>query len=266
MIDKRSIPKILISNDDGIHAKGMNMLIDALRPFADITVVAPDGPRSGASSSITTQVPLEPIKMREEPGLSYYRTMGTPADCVKLALNLLFQKEKPTLVVTGINHGRNDGICVIYSGTIGAAQEACIAGVPALAVSLNNHDAEADMTYAIEYACRIVRHILEEGWTLPPYAMLSLNIPNQKPKGLKVCPQAVTHFVEEYAARDNGRGKTVYWMTGYQEKSLPTRDTDFDYLSQGYATLTPLQLDLTHYELLDPISKEFAPLIDNWDK
>lgn len=244
-------PKILISNDDGIHARGIEALIEALRPLGHITVVAPDAPRSGASSSITSAHPLVAIKMIDEPGLAYYRTAGTPADCVKLALNLLFPQEKPDLVVTGINHGRNDAICVFYSGTIGAALEGCIAGIPSLAVSVNDHGEDAEMKYAAELAQKIAKHILQKG--LPKHTMLNLNVPTGQPKGLKVCPQGITHFVEEYTPADNGRGKIVYWMTGYQQQSFPQKDIDFDFLNAGYATLTPLHLDLTDHQFLKEI-------------
>lgn len=258
---KHSLPQILISNDDGIHAKGMDALINALRPLGHITVVAPDGPRSGASSAITSATPLNAIKMKEEPGLTYYRMTATPADCVKYALNLIYVDEKPDLVVTGINHGRNDAICVFYSGTIGSAREACIAGIPALAVSLCDHEPDADMSYAAAYAYPIAKHLLH--YRLPDYTMLSLNLPKGQPKGLKVCPQGITHFVEEYTGRDNGRGKTVYWMTGYQQKSNDEQNTDFDYLAEGYATLTPLKLDLTNRDLLKEIDGEFTPLFES---
>ncbi len=251
-------PKILISNDDGMHAKGIEALIKVLRPLGDVTVAVPDGPRSGASASITSAQPIFPTKMIQEEGYAYYRIPGTPADCVKLALNLFYKEHKPDLVVTGINHGRNDAICVVYSGTIGAAMEACIAGVPALAVSLNDHDEFADMQYAEKLAFDIARHMLQT--PPPPYTMLSLNVPKGAPKGLKVCPQAITHFVEEYTATSNGRGKTVYWMTGYMEKSVSATDTDFDFLNDGFATLTPLMLDLTNYQYLDTLKKEVEPI------
>lgn len=255
---KHGCPKILISNDDGIHANGLRVLIDALRPLGHITVAAPDSPRSGASSSITSAFPLRPVKMREEPGLVYYRIGGTPADCVKIALNVLFKDEQPDLVVTGINHGRNDGICVIYSGTVGAAIEACIAGIPAIAVSLNNHDEEAFMGDAADYAVPIAEHVLKHG--LPTHTMLNLNVPNVKPKGLKVCRQAICRFINEYAATSDGRDKTVYWMTGCQEKTIEDEGTDFDFLNEGYATLTPLTIDLTDYSYIKVLETEMEPL------
>lgn len=262
MNPQHSSYNILISNDDGIHATGMATLIEILKPLGHITVVAPDGPRSGASSSITSAIPLVATKMKDEPGLTYYRMTATPADCIKYALNLIFVEDKPDLVVTGINHGRNDAICVFYSGTIGAALEACIAGIPALAISLNDHDADADMSYAADFAYPIAKHLLQ--YKLPKHTMLSLNLPTHKPKGLKVCPQGITHFVDEYTPSDNGRGKTVYWMTGYQQKSNHEEHTDFDNLNEGYATLTPLKLDLTNRELLKEIQTEFSPLFTRY--
>lgn len=243
--------RILISNDDGIHANGMACLTSALRSFADVTVVAPDGPRSGSSSAITSQYPLRLVCMHEEEHFHYYRTQGTPADCVKLALNVLFKDKAPDLIVAGINHGRNDGICVLYSGTVGAALEGCIAGIPSLALSLNDHSEEADLTHATGIGVQIVQWMLEH--SIPRHTMLSVNIPQGKPQGLKVCRQAVGRFVEEYRPSLNGRGHEVFWMTGHQVKTIEDNETDFDWLEQGYATLTPLQIDLTDYTTLNAL-------------
>lgn len=251
-------PTILISNDDGLYAKGLEALVAALRPLGNIVVVVPDGPRSGASGSITSTFPLSPKKVYAEEGLEYYKTAGTPVDCVKLALNVLFRERNPQLVVTGINHGRNDAICVIYSGTIGAAQEACIAGLPALAVSLNDFEEDADMTFASDLAYRIAGYMLD--YNPPRYTMLSLNVPKGTPRGLKVCPQAITHFVDEYREADNGRGNKVYWMTGYQVKSVDSEGTDFDFLNEGFATLSPLKLDLTDHDYLSTLSQNIVNL------
>lgn len=250
-------PHFLISNDDGIHAPGIAHLAELLRKMGDVTLVAPDGPRSGASSQITTTLPLKLIKMRDEEGYQVYRCSGTPADCVKLALNVLFPKNQhPDLVVTGINHGRNDGICVIYSGTVGAAIEGCIAGIPSLAISVNDHGEDAEMRYAIAYAEPIVRWMLHN--ELPLHTLLSLNLPIEKPLGLKIAPQAVGRFMDEFVHGTNASGNPVYWMAGKQTKTEDTPDTDFDFLEMGYATLTPIRIDMTDRATLAQLEASFS--------
>lgn len=235
--------RILVSNDDGVNAPGIAALVGCLRSFGHVTVVAPDGPRSGASAQITTQLPLHLIKMYEDEGYARYRCTGTPVDCVKLALNTLFKEQSPDLVVTGINHGRNDGICVIYSGTLGAAMEGCISGIPALAVSVDDHGEQAEMRYAVQYTTQVIEWMLEN--PIPPYTLLSLNLPKQAPKGLRVAPQALGKFFNEIVENTNGFGAPVYWLSGKQKKTLDEFDTDLDLLEAGYATLTPIHIDMT---------------------
>ena len=232
-----SRPHILISNDDGIHAPGIAALSTMLRTIGDVTVVAPEGARSGASSQITSSLPLKLTKMEEEEGYRVYRCTGTPADCVKLALNVLFSKEcRPDLVVTGINHGRNDGICVVYSGTVGAALEGCIAGIPSLAVSVNDHGDDAEMRYAVAYTNTLVRWMLSN--KIPTHTMLSLNLPSTAPLG-------------------NGSGGRVYWMVGSQVKTEDEPNTDWDLLEEGYATLTPIRIDMTDRNFLPQLHEAF---------
>ena len=235
-----SRPHILISNDDGIHAPGIAALSTMLRTIGDVTVVAPEGARSGASSQITSSLPLKLTKMEEEEGYRVYRCTGTPADCVKLALNVLFSKEcRPDLVVTGINHGRNDGICVVYSGTVGAALEGCI----------------AEMRYAVAYTESLVRWMLSN--KIPTHTMLSLNLPSTTPLGFKVAPQAVGRFRDEFLESTNGSGGRVYWMVGSQVKTEDEPNTDWDLLEEGYATLTPIRIDMTDRDFLPHLYEAF---------
>ena len=194
--------------------------------------------------------------MQEEEGYRVYRCSGTPTDCVKLALNTLFSKEcRPDLVVSGINHGRNDGICVVYSGTVGAALEGCIAGIPALAVSVNDHGEDAEMRYAVEYTAPLVRWMLSN--KIPTHTMLSLNLPTTAPLGLKVAPQAVGRFMDEFVEGTNGSGGRVYWMVGSQIKTEDEPNTDWDLLEEGYATLTPIRIDMTDREFLPHLYEAF---------
>lgn len=251
-----SRPHILISNDDGIHAPGIAALSTMLRTIGDVTVVAPEGARSGASSQITSSLPLKLTKMEEEEGYRVYRCTGTPADCVKLALNVLFSKEcRPDLVVTGINHGRNDGICVVYSGTVGAALEGCIASIPSLAVSVNDHGDDAEMRYAVAYTNSLVRWMLSN--KIPTHTMLSLNLPSTAPLGFKVAPQAVGRFRDEFLESTNGSGGRVYWMVGSQVKTEDEPNTDWDLLEEGYATLTPIRIDMTDRNFLPQLHEAF---------
>ena len=242
---------ILISNDDGFRAAGIQELAEAMLPYGDVTIVAPDGPRSGFSGAITTTQPLR-LKHRHTTGsLEVYSCEGTPVDCVKLALNTIFSDTRPDLVLSGINHGSNEGICVSYSGTLGAAREGCIYGIPSLAVSLDDTAWHPDFTDSIDYTKKVVE--LMQQTKLPHQTMLSLNIPKDKPKGLKICPMTVGRFVEEFVNSQDGRGKEIHWMTGYQ---IPTDEADrgdWHYLREGWATLTPLQLDTTNHSYISEL-------------
>ena len=220
-------------------------------PYGDVTIVAPDGPRSGFSGAITTTQPLR-LKHRHTTGsLEVYSCEGTPVDCVKLALNTIFADTRPDLVLSGINHGSNEGICVSYSGTLGAAREGCIYGIPSLAVSLDDTAWHPDFTDSIDYTKKVVE--LMQQTKLPHQTMLSLNVPKDKPKGLKICPMTVGRFVEEFVNSQDGRGKEIHWMTGYQ---IPTDEADrgdWHYLREGWATLTPLQLDTTNHSYISEL-------------
>ena len=242
---------ILISNDDGFRAAGIQELAEAMLPYGDVTIVAPDGPRSGFSGAITTTQPLR-LKHRHTTGsLEVYSCEGTPVDCVKLALNTIFADTRPDLVLSGINHGSNEGICVSYSGTLGAAREGCIYGIPSLAVSLDDTAWHPDFTDSIDYTKKVVE--LMQQTKLPHQTMLSLNVPKDKPKGLKICPRTVGRFVEEFVNSQDGRGKEIHWMTGYQ---IPTDEADrgdWHYLREGWATLTPLQLDTTNHSYISEL-------------
>ena len=242
---------ILISNDDGFRAAGIQELAEAMLPYGDVTIVAPDGPRSGFSGAITTTQPLR-LKHRHTTGsLEVYSCEGTPVDCVKLALNTIFADTRPDLVLSGINHGSNEGICVSYSGTLGAAREGCIYGIPSLAVSLDDTAWHPDFTDSIDYTKKVVE--LMQQTKLPHQTMLSLNVPKTKPKGLKICPMTVGRFVEEFVNSQDGRGKEIHWMTGYQ---IPTDEADrgdWHYLREGWATLTPLQLDTTNHSYISEL-------------
>lgn len=257
---QEDLPHFLLSNDDGFRAPGVQELARALTALGRVTVVAPDGPRSGYASAISTTAPLRLKERLAQERLSIYSVVGTPADCVKLALHTLFVNHKPTLIISGINHGSNEGISVHYSGTIGAAKEGAVVGIPSLAVSLDDVAERPDFTDAIAYTLAVVRRLLTAKG-LNPQELLSLNVPKTAPRGLRVCPQAVSRFVGEFFSSPNAKGQTVYWMTG--EQALPqagTGQSDIELLRAGWATLTPLTLDLTAHHSLEQVGQVFADL------
>ncbi|MDR1880565.1 MAG: 5'/3'-nucleotidase SurE [Tannerellaceae bacterium] len=243
-------PLILITNDDGVNAKGLTCLTECLRDLGDLVVFAPDRPQSGMSSSLTSLTPIKYRLLKEEQGLKVYSCTGTPVDCVKLAMYDLLDR-KPDLLVSGINHGSNMAICVHYSGTMGAAIEGCILGVPAMGVSLTTHSSTADFSECCRIGRRLARRLLREG--LPAGTYLNLNVPNiPQVKGVKVCRQADGRFVNEYMRSENALGEPVFWLTGSFEEGKPVRpDDDMLALNSGYASLVPCKIDVTDYEYME---------------
>lgn len=245
-------PYFLLCNDDGFRAPGIQQLARRLMSLGEVIIIAPDGPRSGFSSAISTSAPLRPKHRHSEEGLTIYSIEGTPADCVKLALGAMLEDRLPSLVISGINHGSNEGVCVHYSGTIGAAREATIAGLPALAISLDDTAESPDFSDALDYSERVVKWMLQN--PVRRGTLLSLNVPKSKPLGLQVCPQGVSRFVDEWMPSTNARGQRVYWMQGQQALPQGDETSDIFWLHKGYATLTPLMLDQTDYVALKQIA------------
>lgn len=249
-------PLILITNDDGVQAKGIKELIECLRDLGDLVVFAPDGPRSGMASAITSLIPLKYSLVKKENGLTIYSCTGTPVDCVKLAINEVLER-KPNLLVSGINHGGNMAICVHYSGTMGAAAEGCIFDVPSIGVSVLDQKADADFTESCRLGRMLARRVLKEG--LPHGTYLNLNVPDMpQVKGMKVCRQADGKWVKEFKRSENASGEAVFWLTGSFENAKPIKqDNDTLALDNGYATLVPCKVDVTDYD--------FMPIINNWE-
>ena len=239
-------PLILISNDDGVQAQGIKELTAMMRRLGDVVVVAPDGPRSASSCSIS---PLTTITIRlllEEEGLKVYQCSGTPTDCVKLALDGLLD-ERPDLVVSGINHGDNASVSIHYSGTVGAALEACMKRVPAIAFSLKTKSQQCDFRPYEEVIMRTARNVLENG--LPQDVLLNVNFPEvEELKGTRVCRIGRGRWMKEM--KQVGEG--AYQLTGYFLNLEPdAEDTDYWALDHGFASITPIQLDMTAYQLLN---------------
>jgi len=249
---KENKPLLLLTNDDGVQALGLINLIDAIRPLGEIVVIAPDGPRSGMSSTITYINPIRAALVKKEEDLTIYSCTGTPVDCVKLGVNKLLDR-KPDLLLSGINHGSNAAISVIYSGTIGAAFEGCIVGIPSVGISLTDHSPRADFSQAAKYGKRVAEKILATG--LPEGICLNLNVPNiPDVKGLKVCSQTKGRWTKEYVEMKDPIGRTVYWLTGEFLNKEPENNFNDEWaLNQGYAALVPLRINMTDYSFLEKI-------------
>jgi 5'-nucleotidase len=249
-------PLILVTNDDGINAPGIRFLIDIMNDFGDVVVVAPDSPQSGMGHAITINNTLycEPIVINKNEPQSEYSCSGTPADCVKIAVNEIL-KRKPDLCVSGINHGSNSSINVIYSGTMSAAVEAGTQGIPAIGFSLLDYSLDADFTHSREFVKRITLECLNNG--VPKGVVLNLNIPkisNTKLKGIKICRQANGVWEEKFDKRTNPLGREYYWLSGKFVNNDQGEDTDEWALENGYVSITPTQYDLTAHQAIKNIS------------
>lgn len=244
-------PLILITNDDGYQAKGIKELTEAMKGLGEIIVFAPDSHQSGMSSAITTSNPIRARIYHQEEDLTAYMCSGTPVDCVKLALNM-FVDRKPSLVVSGVNHGSNAGISVLYSGTVGAAIEGCVFNIPSIAFSLCDFNPDADFTVTKEVARKLAKKVLEVG--LPKGICLNVNIPVGEVKGIKVTTQTQGKWVNEYHCSKDGINRDVFWMTGnFENWETENENNDEWALANGYAAAVPVKIDMTAYELIDEI-------------
>jgi len=244
-------PQILLSNDDGFMAPGIQFLIDLLRPLGDLIVVAPKYGQSGMSTAITVKTPLDLVLVSEEPGLKIYRSNGTPVDCVKLALNILYPEKQPDLLFSGVNHGTNASVAIHYSGTMGAVLEGCFNGIPSVGFSLDDHRVEADFEPARPFLLKIAEQLLLHG--LPKHTCLNVNIPLvAEIKGIRLCRQAIGRWVEEFEMRKHPRGGEYYWLVGsFRNEEPQVANTDMYALGQGYISIVPSQIDMTAYPLLE---------------
>lgn len=250
-------PLILVTNDDGITAPGLRMLISIMKKIGDVFVVAPDSPQSGMGHAITLDSTLYSKKMKidqDTEGILEFSCSGTPADCVKLALQELLPR-RPDICVSGINHGSNSSINVIYSGTMSAAIEAGIEGVPAIGFSLCDYNWDADFTPAEDHIKTIVTQALKNG--IPKGTVLNVNIPKiqkNKLKGIKICRQARANWKEKFDKRTNPMGKDYYWLTGVFELLDKGEDTDEWALANGYISVVPTHFDLTAHHVIQELN------------
>lgn len=254
--EKIQKPLILVANDDGISAPGIRALIQVMNEFGEVVVVAPDGPQSGMGHAITLNSALRCDQVHIDDGpQEEYSCSGTPVDCVKLAVNKIL-KRKPDLCVSGINHGSNSSINVIYSGTMSAALEGALEGIPSIGFSLLDYSHDADFSASKEVVRKLVAHVLEEG--LPEGSCLNVNIPKLPPaeiKGIRVCRQANANWVEEFDERKDPAGRTYYWLTGTFQNYDHGEDTDEWALANGYVSVVPVQYDVTAHHVIPILNK-----------
>lgn len=247
-------PLILVTNDDGYDAPGINYLVALARKFGDVVLVGPMTGQSGMSHAVTLNDPIRLKKISEEPGLSVYACSGTPADCVKIALNKILDVN-PDLLLSGINHGSNSSVSLFYSGTVAAVVEGCMNSVPSIAFSVDNHSVHANFELAVHFAEPIIREALKNG--IPNKTCLNVNFPNiplEECKGVKVCRQTNGVWKEEFEQRVDPQGKDYYWLTGYFKNEEPDEvDTDDYLIQQKYGAIVPIKVDVTDYEALEQL-------------
>lgn len=249
-------PLILVTNDDSYQAPGIHALTEAMREIGDVVVVAPDQPQSGMGHAITIKFPLHFKKLHEEEGLKIYSSNGTPVDCVKLAIHKLLDR-KPDLVVSGINHGSNSSINIIYSGTMAAVLEARMGGIPAIGFSIHDYSLDADFSKAKHWVVEIAKKVLEKG--LPWDVSLNVNFPKLNDtdyKGIKVCTQAKSYWKEDFEERlDPRNGKPYYWLTGTFSVLEENENSDEWALNHYYISVVPVKFDFTSYESINHVNE-----------
>ncbi|MCX6187789.1 MAG: 5'/3'-nucleotidase SurE [Bacteroidetes bacterium] len=243
-------PLILVSNDDGITAPGIRTLVEAIKHLGEVIVVAPDSPQSAMGHAVTISRPLRLEKTNLYGDIASYQCSGTPADCVKLAVDKVFHR-KPDLLVSGINHGSNSSINVIYSGTMSAAVEGAIEGIPSVGFSLCDFSYDADFSLAKKVATKMAENILLNG--LPKGVLLNVNVPKileANLQGYKVCRQANAKWQEEFNERLDPNNRKYYWLTGKFVNHDKGDDTDEWALANNYVSVVPVQFDLTAHHAI----------------
>jgi 5'-nucleotidase len=244
---------ILVSNDDGILSDGLAALVTALQDIADVTIVAPDSQQSAVGHAITVHRPLRVREVKKEGKFFGYAVDGTPADCVKLAIRNLMKK-KPDLVISGINHGSNTAISVIYSGTVSAATEGTILGIPSFAMSLTTFEANADFSYAAKFARQLALKVIENGPLIG--TMLNVNVPavpESEIKGVVITRQGKSIWNDEFEARRDPGNKQYYWLKGELVELDEEEDIDQRAILNNKVSITPIQFDLTNYPMIEKL-------------
>lgn len=257
-------PVILVTNDDGWQSKGIKALVESLKGKGIIVVCAPDSPRSGFGASFTCTKPVSLERIyptgKDAEDEIWYSCSGTPVDCVKLAMHRLFSEKKPDLVVSGVNHGSNDSICIMYSGTMGATLEGSVVGIPSIGFSLLDHRPEADFTYAKPWISKIVDRVMADANLLKVMSnglALNVNIPvGDGIQGVRVCRQANGVWEDEfhYLEGNENEGKAMFQVTGfYRNREPEATDTDQYWLSKNYISIVPVNADYTDHNRLESL-------------
>jgi len=252
---KKEKPVILVTNDDGVTAPGIKALTEAVKDLGKVVVVAPDKPQSGMGHAITIGHPLRLSSVQLFGDIEAYHCSGTPVDCVKLAVDKVLHR-KPDICLSGINHGANHSINVIYSGTMSAALEASIESIPSVGFSLLDYSIEADFSGAAYYANLLVKQLLTQ--KTDKHLCLNVNVPavpKSLLKGLKVCRQAYAKYEERFDERNDPTGRKYYWLTGEFKNFDKGKDTDVWALKNNYISVVPVQFDLTNYQLKTKLEK-----------
>jgi 5'-nucleotidase len=245
---------ILITNDDGYNSKGINELIQIAKPFGDILVVAPDGARSAQSSALTVALPVTYTEILNENNIRIIACSGTPADCVKLVFSKQLPniEREPDIVLSGINHGSNSSINIIYSGTMGAAIEGALYHKPSIGFSLCNYNNDADFSHILPFFTKIIENTLKNG--LPKGVCLNVNAPDGKISGMKICRQSLGSWRNEFMASPTPYGNNCYWMIGDFINDEPqSTDTDEWALANKLISIQPVQTDMTDYKALNQL-------------
>lgn len=257
-------PFIVLTNDDGIDANGIKALAFALKDWAEVLIIAPRHEKSATGQSITIHLPLrfqaQKVWLSDGSFVEGYWVEGSPADCTKIGLGtILKERGHPDLLISGINHGSNAAINLLYSGTVGAALEATVEGVPAMAISLDRYGSDSDFSVAAHFASELSKKILLHG--LPQDVCLNVNVPNlplSEIKGVKASHQARSKWMDWYEARETPMGAPYFWLTGEFKNFDRNPDNDIDVMAEGYVSVTPLQLDRTAYGFVEQLKGWFA--------
>lgn len=246
-------PLILVTNDDGITSKGIAALVTVVREIGEVVVIAPDSPNSGMGHAITVDTTLHTKGSDIFEGIESYECSGTPADCVKLAKHHFLKDKNIDLVVSGVNHGMNASISVVYSGTMAAAREASIEGIPAIGFSVDDFRYDADFSHLSTHIKSICEMVLAKG--LPPHNALNVNFPKiqEEPiKGIKLCRQTEGYWKEEFDHRKDPHGRPYFWMGGaFINREPESTDTDIWALENNYAAVVPCQYDMTNHKAVE---------------
>lgn len=248
---------ILVTNDDSIVAPGIKALVEVMKNYGRVVVVAPDSPQSGQGHAITIAEPLRLEQVEVFEGVEAYQCSGTPVDCVKLAVDKVLHR-KPDICVSGVNHGSNSSINVIYSGTMSAAMEASLEGITAIGFSYLDHSFKADFSACQHFIKEIIEKVIDGG--VEQGTLLNVNfpmLPVHEIKGIKVCRQAKAKWVEEFDERQDPRGKTYYWLTGKFDNRDTGEDSDVWALQNGYVSVVPVMYDLTDFNRLEQLNEVF---------